>query len=219
MDDDLIARLQAENARLRADNQRLETLLKQRAGADEVISRKSTTRQRVDLRILLDEAVDFISTADPNGRVGYLNRAGRRLVGIDETADIEQFQIADMHPPWAADLILSEAVPTALQGGVWRGETALTTRDGREIPVSQVVLAHRTRQGEVKLLFTIIRDITEQKRVREESAREARVNAALAEFPARCLRGRRSTAWLIWFWNTPSVSRTAPMALSATLTR
>ncbi|MDS4029076.1 MAG: PAS domain S-box protein [Candidatus Contendobacter sp.] len=191
MDDDLIARLQAENARLRADNQRLEALLRQRAGADEVISRKSTTQQRVDLRILLDEAVDFISTADLNGRVGYLNRAGRRLVGIDETADIGQFQIADMHPPWAADLILSEAVPTALQGGVWRGETALTTRDGREIPVSQVVLAHRTRQGQVKFLFTIIRDITEQKRVREELAREARVNAALAEI-SRALLARTS---------------------------
>ncbi|MFO1422618.1 MAG: PAS domain S-box protein [Candidatus Competibacteraceae bacterium] len=191
MDDDLVKRLQTENARLRADNQRLETLLKQRAGADEVVSRKSTTQQRVDLRILLDEAVDFISTADLNGRVGYLNRAGRRLVGIDETADIGQFQIADMHPPWAADLILSEAFPTALQGGVWRGETALVTREGREIPVSQVVLAHKTRQGEAKFLFTIIRDITEQKRVREELAKEARVNAALAEI-SRALLARTS---------------------------
>jgi PAS domain S-box-containing protein len=181
VDDDLIARLQAENARLRADNQRLETLLKQRAGADEVVSRKSIAQQRVDLRILLDEAVDFISTADLSGRVSYLNRAGRQLVGIDETADIGQFRIADMHPPWAVDLILSEAVPTVLQGGVWRGETALMTRAGREIPVSQVVLAHRTHQGEAKFLFTIIRDITEQKRAQEKLAWEARVNAALAE--------------------------------------
>ena len=219
MDDDLIARLQAENARLRADNQRLETLLKQRASADEVVARKSTTRQRVDLRILLDEAVDFISTADPNGRVGYLNRAGRRLVGIDETADIGQFQIADLHPALAADLILSKAVPTALQGGVWRGETALTTRDGREIPVSQVVLAHRTRQGEVKLLFTIIRDITEQKRVREESARVARVNAVLVEI-SRMLLARTSVddmADLVL--EHASVPRIAPMALSVTLTQ
>lgn len=141
------------------------------------------------------------------------------MVGIDETADIGQFQIADLHPAWAADLILSEAVPTALQGGVWRGETVLTTRDGREIPVSQVVLAHRTRRGEVKFLFTIIRDITEQKRVREESAREARVNAALAKI-SRMLLARTSVddmADLVL--EHASVSRTAPMALSATLTQ
>ncbi|MDS4041858.1 MAG: PAS domain S-box protein [Candidatus Competibacter sp.] len=190
MDDDPIARLQAENARLRAENERLEALLTQRASAGE-FWRESIDRRCFDPCAILDEAVDFISTANLNGRVGYLNRAGRRLVGIDETADIGQFQIADLHPPWAADLILSEAVPTVLQGGVWRGETALTTRDGREIPVSQVVLAHRTRQGQVKFLFTIIRDITEQKRVREELAREARVNAALAEI-SRALLARTS---------------------------
>lgn len=191
MDDDLITQLQAENARLRADNQRLEALLRQKTGGDEITSRKSATQQRVDLRIVLDEAADFISVADLDGRVSYLNRAGRRLVGIDETADIGQFRITDMHPPWASDLISNEAIPATLRDGVWRGETALVTREGREIPISQIVLVHRARHGAVKFLFTVARDITEQKRAQEELAWEARVNAALAEI-SRSLLARTS---------------------------
>src|SRR5690606_19475971 len=54
--------------------------------------------------------------------------------------------------------------PVAVREGVWAGETLLQAADGREIPISQVMLAHRSPGGSVEFLSTLARDITEQKR-------------------------------------------------------
>src|SRR5579884_2323862 len=43
------------------------------------------------------------------------------------------------------------------------GETAFIDRSGREFPVSQVILAHRTPTGEVEYLSTIARDISDRR--------------------------------------------------------
>lgn len=51
----------------------------------------------------------------------------------------------------------------SIRDGVWSGETAFLDRAGQEIPVSQVILAHRTEHGEVAFLSTIARDISHQK--------------------------------------------------------
>ncbi len=75
---------------------------------------------------------------------------------------------AQIHPAWAWRKITEEAVPEALSCGSWHGETALTGADGQEIPVSQVVLAHRDRSGALAFLSTIARDITERKRTEEQ---------------------------------------------------
>ena len=55
-----------------------------------------------------------------------------------------------------------------LREGFWRGESAIRRRDGREIPVSQVILAHREPEGKIKFFSTICRDITEMKQAEEK---------------------------------------------------
>jgi signal transduction histidine kinase len=69
-------------------------------------------------------------------------------------------------------MVLTEGIPSALQTGLWSGETTFLSRDGTEIPASQVILAHKGPNGEVEFLATIARDITERKRV-EEALRES----------------------------------------------
>ncbi|HEX7577116.1 MAG TPA: ATP-binding protein, partial [Verrucomicrobiae bacterium] len=49
--------------------------------------------------------------------------------------------------------------------GIWSGETILLSRSGQEIPVSQVILAHKTADGRLEFLSTIMRDLTERKRL------------------------------------------------------
>jgi hypothetical protein len=56
--------------------------------------------------------------------------------------------------------VLSEALPAARRDGVWRGNLARLHRDGHEIPVSQVILAHVAADGEVDFYATIARDMT-----------------------------------------------------------
>jgi PAS domain S-box-containing protein len=120
---------------------------------------------------ILERTPDLISTATPEGRLLYANRAARETIGVPEP-EIRGQPVVRAHPDWAAKLVVEEAVPTALQEGMWRGQTAILSHDGREVPVSQVVLAHRGPDGEVAYLSTILRDISEEQRLLEENRRQ-----------------------------------------------
>jgi len=121
---------------------------------------------------ILERTPDMIATGTPDGRLLYANRAARRIIGGSEDADITGQPVMRAHPDWAIKAIVEEALPTALREGVWRGQTAILSHDGREIPVSQVVLAHRRPGDEVEYLSTIIRDISEQQQLLEENRKQ-----------------------------------------------
>ncbi|MFM8550877.1 MAG: ATP-binding protein [Nitrospiraceae bacterium] len=74
-------------------------------------------------------------------------------------------------------MIVEEGVPAAMRDGVWSGETALRTRDGRESPVSQVILAHKTPDGTIAYFSTIARDLRGQKRLEEQLRQAAKMEA------------------------------------------
>ncbi len=122
---------------------------------------------------ILEATTDFVSIFDTKGKPPFINRAGRQMLGIDADEDLSQINLL-LHPIWASDLVLREGIPLALREGVWNGETALLTRDGHEIPVSQVLIAHKNTRGEVEFISTIARDINENKRaeavLREQAA-------------------------------------------------
>ncbi|MEK6814630.1 MAG: ATP-binding protein [Nitrospirota bacterium] len=118
---------------------------------------------RARLTAILEATTDFVATADAEGLVLYYNAAARRMLGIGGDEDIRAIRIPDTHPAWANKVVLGEGLPTAIRDGVWSGETALLSRDGREIPVSQVIIAHKAPDGSVEFLSTIARDITERK--------------------------------------------------------
>lgn len=131
------------------------------------LRRLAGARQR--LIAILEATPDFVGMTDAEGRAVYVNGAGRRMTGIGD-ADIRGMTIADFHPSWATERVEREGIPTARREGVWGGETALAGPDDREIPVSQVVIAHRDPAGEVESLSTVMRDISDRKR-REEAQR------------------------------------------------
>ena len=54
-------------------------------------------------------------------------------------------------------------MPTALAQGAWNGEMVLVDRDGREVPVLQLIFVHRDEQGQPAMFSTVVRDISDQK--------------------------------------------------------
>jgi len=150
------------------------------------VRRKEAEQERARLAAVLEGTPDFVGMADVRGRVLYINRAGRRMMGWREDEDVTKAVIPDCHPPWARKIIREEGVLAALRDGVWSGETAIQNRDGRETPVLQVILAHRAPDGSAQFLSTIARDITERNRaneqLRETAAELARSNAELEQF-------------------------------------
>jgi PAS domain S-box-containing protein len=117
---------------------------------------------------ILENTPDFVATADSNENVLYMNKGARKMLGIGEREDISQSRIPDAHPEWVSALVKNVGIPAAIRDGFWSGETALMSRDGREIPVLQMILAHKAQDGSVEFLSTIMRDITERKIAEEK---------------------------------------------------
>ena len=122
------------------------------------------------LNAILENTSDLVSAALPDARLTYLNRAGRRMAGWDQEESLDGKVIADLHPDWVMRKIESEGLPSAAALGSWEGETAIRHRDGREIPVSQVILSHRSADGDLQYFSTIMRNIAERKHAQKKLA-------------------------------------------------
>lgn len=129
----------------------------------DITQRKQAEAERDKLISIIEATPDFISSATPGGEIVYYNQSARRILGLDREGKISNQHIPKNHPQWALEIIENEGFPTAIREGSWIGETALTSYDGREIPLSQLIIAHKNHEGQVYLFSTMARDITEQK--------------------------------------------------------
>jgi PAS domain S-box-containing protein len=130
----------------------------------DISDRKNLEKEQTRLLRILEASSDYIGTASPDGEITWTNQRLRQLLKIEQSTSLAGHQIQSFHPQWALDLIYQKAIPQAVQQGYWTGETAILTPEGQEIPVSQVLMAHKTPTGELEYLSTIMRDISEQKR-------------------------------------------------------
>lgn len=128
----------------------------------EIARLRQTRNERDRLARILEASPDFVGIATPDGKAIFINQAGRKIVGYDSPSAPLEDAISRLHPEWAARLIIAQGIPTAIREGVWQAETALLDADGKEHPVSQVIVAHRDDSGEL-YLSTIMRDIGDRK--------------------------------------------------------
>ncbi|MGA3169602.1 MAG: PAS domain S-box protein [Chthoniobacteraceae bacterium] len=136
-------------------------------------ARAQETTER--FRAILEATTDMVGMADKFGRLFYVNGAGRDLLGLAPDEPIGNLRLPDVHAPWASDLVALEGLPVAMIEGAWQGETAVLSRNGPEVPASELILAHKSPSGSVEFLSTIIRDMSEQKEA------ESRIKASLEE--------------------------------------
>jgi diguanylate cyclase (GGDEF)-like protein/PAS domain S-box-containing protein len=117
---------------------------------------RAAEEERTRLAQILEATSDYVCMTDPAGTITYLNAAARNLLGVRE-------RMADVHPERVRELIEREGIPAATSAGVWTGETAILGADGLEIPVSEVIIAHRGPGGDLRFFSTIARDMRERK--------------------------------------------------------
>jgi PAS domain S-box-containing protein len=135
----------------------------------DITARKAAEARLARLAAILEATPDLVGIADARtGRATYLNAAFRRALGLSAEAEPGAVSMADCHPPEAERVLAEAALPAADRTGSWIGESAVRAVDGRSVPVSQVVLAHRGGTGEVESYSTIMRDLTERRRAEEE---------------------------------------------------
>ena len=129
---------------------------------NELTARKKLEAELERLVRVLSASEDYIGLADVEGRVTWNNPQMKQIVGIEDDGDVTKLTVADYHPSWALNLIENKGIPTATAEGTWLGETALLTQDGKEIPVSQLIIAHKSPSGEVEYISTVMRDLSKQ---------------------------------------------------------
>ncbi len=126
---------------------------------------KKSRMERDRLAAIIEATPDFVSTYDLSGGVSYLNRSARRILGVPEDADLRSAPLPPYHPAWASRRLWSEAIPSAVARGSWQGESAIIDRHGREIAISEIVIAHENDMGDVAFLSTLGHDISALKQV------------------------------------------------------
>ncbi len=138
----------------------------------DITRRKRIEAERNRLLSILEATPDYEGIIDGEGRILYRNPAARqRNRRLDLATDI--LDLDALHPGWAARLLREEGIPQACRVGYWQGESAMRDGEGGELPVSQLVIAHRDRSGAVDYLSTVARDISYQKRLEEELRQRA----------------------------------------------
>ncbi len=139
-------------------------------------------KERERLTAILETTSDLVTMADSEMDIIYLNKAGKELLGWTNEMPVEKNgvnkqqridkQLHDMHPLWLNEALEKVVFPTALNEGIWFGETFISGPEGKEIPVSQVIMSHKSNTGKVEYISSIIRDISELKQL-ERSLRQA----------------------------------------------
>ena len=134
--------------------------------------------RRQQLNEIIEAAPAFVGMADQEQRILYINPAGRRLLGLGLEEDLSWLHIADLYPGGKTDQ--ADALGRLLaSGGTWSGEAVFQARDGHQIVMSQVVMAHAQPQGGM-ILSTIAQDLTAQKEADAKLAAVSRLELSQA---------------------------------------
>ena len=165
-----------------ASKSELEREITERKRAEEELH-----QQREWLRVTLSSIGDAVIASDTEGRITFLNPVAVTLTGwqLEETLgqsiqDVFRIINEKTHAP-AEDLVarvLSEKRVVGLAN-----DTALVTKDGREVPIEDSAAPILDASGNVTGVVLVFHDVTEKRRA-QAALREAHERAVwLARFP------------------------------------
>ncbi|MGD1702955.1 AAA family ATPase [Dapis sp. BLCC M229] len=129
---------------------------------EDITERVRLEQEQKRLIAILEATSDYVGIVDTEGTVLWMNAQFKKL-RPELHSHGNSFKLTQNHPQWANEIILNQAIPIAASHGTWFGETAVIDSTGREIPVSQIIIAHKSAQGMAEYFSTIMRDISQIK--------------------------------------------------------
>ena len=118
------------------------------------------------LTSIIEATSDIVVIINSQMEVIYLNRAGLDFYGIELNAALK-IPIQLLQSATSLD-VLKDVWPVAFEKGYWIGENKIRRHDELEVPVSQVIIAHKLENGDLDCYSSIIRDISKQKKTEED---------------------------------------------------
>ncbi|MDB9311834.1 PAS domain S-box protein [Spirulina sp. CS-785/01] len=151
------------------------------ANVRDITEFKKAEQEQMKLLSILEATPDFVGTADIQGRLTYLNQAGRQMVGIGKSEEISQYTMNDLVPPDYENQINPLALGSLMRREAWQGENVFLDQQGNEIPVSQVLMGHFDVTGVMEYTSTIARDIRDRKQAEAELMRYKQAVASTSD--------------------------------------
>jgi PAS domain S-box-containing protein len=136
--------------------------------------------QRDQLASIVEASPDMALVGRSDGTFVWMNRAGRRLLGIDESEDISAYRIEDMFSAEEMARVYAEDMPILARDGDWQGEWTLQAHDGTQIPTWVTHHVHYDANEQPIYVTGIMRDLRPQ-RAAEGARRENERRLAAAE--------------------------------------
>lgn len=126
----------------------------------DISRRKLAEQSHAQLAAVVEATTDYVGMTDEQGEMIYANRAFRHMRGLDPHSGASLGTLRQAYPDRAYAAIETEALPATTRTGNWSGETTILDAAGREVPVHQVILAHRDEAGDIDYFSTIMRNLT-----------------------------------------------------------
>jgi len=171
-------------------NDELERLVLVRTGALEAANRELAAeigRRKVledfsnQLSQVIWETPDVVMISAPDGRMQFMNKAGRALYGIGDDASVAHLNLFAAYSEDMRDWIRDEIRPLVIKHGIWHGEASFQLGGGQIIPLSQVLLCKKDDSGNLQYFASIARDVSDYKRVEQELLQSRERYRTLAE--------------------------------------
>ncbi|HON06470.1 MAG TPA: PAS domain S-box protein [Verrucomicrobiota bacterium] len=127
----------------------------------------SATIVKNRLAEIIESTSALVLTATTDLKVSYINKAGIKMLGLENKANLNELTMFDIFPEKTKEFIVSNAIPSAIRNGIWEGETSINTFDGRTIPCIALLIAHKNPEGKLSHISVVVRDISEIKAAQE----------------------------------------------------
>lgn len=135
----------------------------------DISDRKHVEKARNRLLDIVESAKDLIASVSAAGKVVYINRAGREMLGLQSAVEGGYKIEHHVQPEMYSELLKGAAL--AKEYGFWESGAQLLTSSGEVLHVSMIVVAHKNEDTGELFYSCIARDISEQTIVQEELVR------------------------------------------------
>jgi len=191
-EDDIVASLKAgkridhvETERVRSDGQRVQVSLtispiRDASGvvigaskiARDVTERKRIEAEREKFVTVIENSTDFIGMCDLDGVPFFVNRAGLKMVGLDDIEQARRMPVASFFFSEDQDRMMHEFFPSVLRNG--HGEVEVRFRHfktGAPRWMAYKVLTLPGADGRPVAFATVSQDVTERRRLEDDLRR------------------------------------------------